>query len=99
VKKRPSGEHDPLYHAPCPNVYTTGGICQGNTLFPACSPQTIQAVLLRFMEGSLFNADLSRGKCRSCSEDVRHLWVALEGKKRFPLSQLVSCRMALRDLL
>ena len=29
VKKRPSGEADPLYHAPCPNVHTTGGICQG----------------------------------------------------------------------
>ena len=74
VKKRPSGEATPLYHAPCPNVHTTGGICQGNAPFPDCSPQTIQAALKLFMEGSLFNADLSRGKCRSYPDDVRQLW-------------------------
>lgn len=80
VKKRPSGEHDWFYHAPCPNVHTTNGICQGNTLFPTCSPQTIQAAFTLFMEGSLFNADLSRGKCRSNAEDVRQLWAELDGR-------------------
>ena len=103
VKKRPalsgptelgkskgrSGEATPLYHAPCPNVYTTGGICQGNTPFPACSPQTILPALRLFLEGSLFNADLSRGKCQSFSDDVRRLWAELDGRKRFPLAELV----------
>jgi hypothetical protein len=42
-----------------------------------------------FIEGSLFNADLSRGKCQSHPEDVRQLWSELDGRKRFPLSELV----------
>ena len=99
VKKRPSGEDDRLYHVPCPNVHTTGGICQGNAPFPDCSPQAIQAALQLFMEGSLFNADLSRGKCRSYPDDVRQLWAELDGRKRFPLSELVSTSTRLQALL
>lgn len=89
VKKRPQNEQAPLYHAPCPNVHTHGGICQGNTPFPVCSPRNIQAALTLFLEGSLFNADLSRGKCQSHPGDVRQLWAELDGRKHFPLSELV----------
>ena len=99
VKQRPVGEEEPLYHAPCPNVHPDGGICQGNTPFPVCSSQTIEAALSLFMENSLFNGDLSRGKNRGYPDDVRQLWAVLEGKKRFLLSELVSCGRLLRDLL
>lgn len=99
VKKLPSGEDDRLYDAPCPNVYVTGGICQGNTSFPDCSPQTILAALKLFMEDSLFNADLSRGKCRSYPNDVRQLWVELDGHRRFPLSELIPAQISLQSLL
>ena len=98
VKKRPSNEAALLYHAPCPNVHTTSSICQGNTPFPVSSPQTIQQALHLFLEGSLFNIDLSRGKCQSHPEDVRVLWAELDGRKRFPLSELISMNMRLRDL-
>jgi PRTRC genetic system protein B len=99
VKKRPRSERDQIYHAPCPNVHTHGGICQGNTPFPVCRGQTIQQALYLFLEGSLFNADLSRGKCQSHPEDVRQLWRELDGRKKFPLAELVSMRIKLRDLL
>jgi len=99
VKKRPSGEYDHLYHAPCPNVHTTGGIYQGNTPFPICSPRNIQTALTLFMEGSFFNADLSSGKCQSYPGDVRRLWADLDGRKRFPLSELVPAQMTLGHLL
>ena len=99
VKKRASGEDVRLYHAPCPNVHTTGGICQGNAPFPDCSPQTIQAALQLFMEGSLFNADLSRGKCRSYPDDVRQLWAELDDRKRFPVSELVPAQTRRLSLL
>lgn len=99
VKKRPSSEAVSLYHAPCPNVHTTGGICQGNTPFPICSPQTIQQALQLFMEGSLFNADLSQGKCQSHPDAVCSLWAELDGRRRFPLSELVSAQMTLWNLL
>lgn len=50
-------------------------------------------------EKSFFNGDLSRDKCHRCPDDVRQLWAVLEGKRLFPLSELVSCRRVLRDLL
>jgi hypothetical protein len=99
LSKGPFGEDARLYHAPCPNVHPTGGICQGNTQFPACAPQTIQAALTLFMEGSLFNADLSRGKCRSYPDDVRQLWAELDGRQRFPLSELAPTSTRLQALL
>lgn len=99
VKKRPSNEHDRLYHAPCPNVHTTGGICQGNTPFPICSPRNIQAALTLFLEDSLFNADLSRGKCQSHPEDVRELWAELDGRKRFPLGELVPTGRTMNSII
>jgi PRTRC genetic system protein B len=99
IKKRPSNELDQLYHAPCPNVHTHGGICQGNTPFPICSLRNIQTTLTLFLEGSLFNADLSRGKCQSHPEDVRELWAELDGRKRFPLSELVPAQMTLWNLV
>jgi PRTRC genetic system protein B len=99
VKRRPRDAHERLYHAPCPNVHHHGGVCSGNTPFPVCSPQTIEVALDLFMENSLFNGDRSRGKDRSYPDDVRQLWAELEGKKRFPLSELVGCGRVLRDLL
>jgi len=52
------------------------------------------------MEKSLFNGDLSWGKCHYYPDDVRELWAKLEGKKRFPLSELAGCRrVLLQDLL
>ncbi|MFQ5433766.1 MAG: hypothetical protein ACE5FD_02730 [Anaerolineae bacterium] len=99
VKKRPSDEHDRLYHVPCPNVHTTGSICQGNTPFPICSPRNIQTALTLFLEGSYFNADLGSGKCKSYPDDVRQLWADLDGRKRFPLSELVPAQKTIHSLL
>jgi hypothetical protein len=51
------------------------------------------------MEGSLFNADLASGKCQSYPDDVRLLWAELDGRKRFPLSELAPAQMTLRNLI
>jgi hypothetical protein len=99
LPKGPSSQHDLLFLAPCPNVYTHGGICQGNTPFPTCSPQAMSPAWHLFMEGSLFNADLIQGKCQSHPQDVRQLWAELDGRKRFPLSELVPANMTLGNLL
>ncbi len=99
MSKGPSSEHARLYRAPCPNVYPQGNICQGNTPFPSCSSQTIQTALQMFMEDSYFNADLCVGKCASYESDVRQLWGKLDGKKRFPLKELLPTQKKLRDLL
>jgi PRTRC genetic system protein B len=99
VKRRPRDEHERLYHAPCPNVHHHGGICSGNMPFPACSSQTIETALSLFLENSLFNGDLSRGKCRRYPDDVRELWAKLVGGRRFPMTELMSCGKVLQELL
>ena len=99
IKRRPRDARCRLYHAPCPNVHLHGAICQGNTPFPACTPETIIPSVNLFLEGSGFNGDLAQGKCQSHPNNVLTLWEELEGKDQFPLSELVSCRRVLRDLL
>ncbi len=99
VKKRPLDRRIPLYHAPCPNVFGNGGICSGTTPFPACSAATMEKALTLFWEGSLFNGHMSRGKCQSQPKDVRKLWQKLDGRKRFPLSELLPLNKTLYSLL
>jgi len=99
IKRRPRDVHCRLYHAPYPNVYLHGAICQGNAPFPACTPETITPSLSLFLEGSSFNGDLAQGKCRSHPDNVLALWKELAGKKRFPLKELVGCGKVLRDLM
>jgi PRTRC genetic system protein B len=89
VRRRPGNGREPLYAAPCPNVHHTGDICRGEARFPVCAADTIRAALHLFLEGSVFNSHLSNDKCKSYPEDVRQLWAALAGKKRFPLKELV----------
>lgn len=99
LPKGPLDQHAPLFHTPCPNVYSNGRVCAGSTPFPTCTAQTIHHALTLFMEGSHFNADLSNNKCRRHPHDVRQLWQELDGKKRFPLGQLIPMRCTLSDLL
>jgi hypothetical protein len=99
VKTRPLDGRIPLYHAPCPNVFGDGRICPGTTPFPACSAGAIEEALTLFWEGSLFNSHLSRDKCQSQPADVRKLWQKLDGRKRFPLSELIPAQKTLQSLL
>ena len=95
VKRRPHEMPIELYHCPTPNVHSNGVICQGSVPFPVCASNTIKPALPLFLEGSLFNGDLTAHKCRSFPEDVRHLWSQLEGAKRFPAGELMQARAEL----
>jgi len=88
LKGRPKAPPFDLYHFPGPNVHPNGAICQGTAAFPVCTAGTIEAALSLFLEGSLFNGDLTHGKCRSHPDDVRALWAELDGKERFPWREL-----------
>jgi hypothetical protein len=92
VKRRPQAVAFDLYHCPTPNVHPDGIICQGSVPFPACASDTIEQALSLFLEGSLFNGDLAAGKCRRFPDDVRKLWLQLDGAKRFPAGELVKAR-------
>jgi hypothetical protein len=84
---------------PTPTSILSRRYLPGQHPFPLCSTQNIDVALTLFLEGSYFNGDLSQGKCRRYADDVRCLWADLDGKKRFPLSELVEARMTLRSLL
>lgn len=99
LKRRPRDEQEPLYIAPCPNVHSDGGICQGNTPFPVCTAGSIHLALRLFLEGSAFNGHLSQGKSVSEGEDVRRLWAKLDGRRRFPVGELVAMGRSVGELL
>lgn len=92
VKRRPRQMPFEFYHCPTPNVHPTGVVCQGSAPFPGCASDTIDRALNLFLEGSLFNGDLAANKCRSFPDDVRDLWMQLDGAKRFPRGELVLAR-------
>jgi hypothetical protein len=94
VKRRPQALPVELFHCPTPNVHPDGIICQGNVPFPACASATIEQALSLFLEGSLFNGDLAAGKCRRFPDDVRKLWMQLEGANRFPAGELIAAQRA-----
>jgi PRTRC genetic system protein B len=97
VKQRPPTPQAPLYQAPCPNVYPDGRICPGTTPFPVCATATIQAAFQCFISSG-FNRDLGLGKCQSQPNDILALWAQLQGRKRFPLAELVPSSVTLSNL-
>jgi hypothetical protein len=98
VKERPIDSRAPLYHFPAPNVNGNGLICAGSAPFPECRPESIYDALRLFLEGSRFNNDLSANKCRAFPKNVGELWRELDGKRKFPLKELVPMQRQLREL-
>lgn len=78
-----------LFDAPFPNVHPGGKICWGNNVPPLASAATSQSAWKLFF-GSPFNNHLVKGKIKHQEEDVRKLLVALNGKGKFPASQLMA---------
>jgi PRTRC genetic system protein B len=101
VRERPAALTAPLYHAPFPNVYPDGRICQGTATFPAARAATIHAAARVFLGGSRFNRDLSQGKSGQYPQDVTRLWADLDqaGATEFPLADLQPTRQTLADLV
>ena len=103
VKRRPNTLDVPLYHAPIPNVFTSGSICWGtvervsDTALAGVSLAEGWAQLL----GSPFGSHACGGKSKAHRDDVRKQLVALEaaGKKRYPTSDLIAAKRTLADAL
>ena len=85
--KEPFSPQACLFDAPFPNVHGGGQICWGNNTPPLANPANAQSAWRLFFE-SPFNSHLVQGKTRQHKDDVRKLLVKLNGKSKFPLSQL-----------
>ena len=94
VKTRPTTLAARLYHAPLPNVYQNGSICWGSVPTPTVEQLagTDLSPEWSLLLGSVFTSHGVHGKRRSTPEDIRQLYIALEGRhaRSYPTKDLMS---------
>jgi hypothetical protein len=100
VKKRPENLDIPLYHAPLPNVYSSGNICWGNVRLNVQQGSSL-AEDWKLLLGSAFGTHSVGGKSYMNLSDVRQtlLWLAKEQKRVYLKRDLVSANQSLRQVL
>lgn len=88
----------PLYKAPFPNCYTSGGICWGNVgQIPEATTKTIGMVARLFLAESEFNLHVADGKSVAFPNSVVARWQQLEasGAEAYPLDDLMPAECSL----
>lgn len=99
---RPESLTDELYHAPLPNIYSSGSICWGSvsrgTTFKGMSlAQDWQNLL-----GSAFGTHICNGKSRKYPDDIRKMLLELNDNQRrrvYPRTDLIPAKTNLAALL
>jgi hypothetical protein len=88
VKRRPATLSAPLYHAPLPNVFSSGSICWGNV--PLAENTSLAADWQRLL-GSPFGNHAVSGKSRQQRGDIRDLLLHLGAthKRTYPTRDLI----------
>lgn len=103
VKKRPQRLDAPLYHAPLPNIYTSGSICWGTVrkvsdtaLAGASLHEDFQQLL-----GSPFGDHAVSSKSAAYRQDIRQQLIALEKRKArvYPKPDLIPTPATLAQFL
>ncbi len=94
VKKMPAGETDQVYEAPLCNIFADGRSCAGSHKYPTNVGETVQNFFVSFFSP----AGELNGRSRKFPKSVILLWEFLDGKKRFPVKDLVDyCQV--KDLM
>jgi len=85
AKKKPKSPEEHIYHAPLFNIYTNGRTCPGTHKFPEKVSEIPESFFTSFftMEASY------GGRSKSHPDSLLSLWEELDGKRRYPLSDLV----------
>lgn len=103
VKKRPSDMDEPLFHAPLPNVFTSGAICWGSV--KRVSDEALAGASLKddwtMLLGSPFGDHACSGKSKAHPSDIRKQLIELEGKKArvYPKRDLIPVKKTLGQVL
>jgi PRTRC genetic system protein B len=92
------GPAAPLYHAPLPNINGRGSVCLGSTRLPSFDPLAGAPAWDAFW-GSAFSSHQVSGKSKRHPGDVRLLLLELDGRKRFPLDDLLPASLTLAEWL
>jgi len=85
AKRRPRSADETVYHAPLFNLFRDGRTCSGTHRFPADVSEIPESFFQSFFT---VEAD-HRGRSKKYPDDLLRLWEELDGKKRYPLGDLV----------
>lgn len=94
-----SAHFDPrakLAKAPFANVHADGRVCWGQNAAQDAEPMKARETWERFFD-TVFNNDLANGKCNSEPRNVNSLLIALDGKTKFPASELVETGLTIAE--
>ena len=103
VKKRPTTLEAELFHAPLPNVFSSGSVCWGTV--QRVSDEALAGASLAAdwdqLLGSSFGDHAVSGKSKSHRDDIRQKLIELEAKsaKRYPTGDLFSVRRTLAQVI
>lgn|SRR5487761_1954640 len=85
VAKKPTKETDAIYHAPFTNIFRDGRSCPGSHKYPTRVADMVESFFISFFSAT---ADLT-GRSKKFPKNVVSLWESLDGKKRYPIDDLV----------
>jgi len=85
AKRKPKTTQDTVYHAPLFNLFKDGRSCPGTHKYPEDISQIPDSFFRSFFSPT---AD-TRGRSKKYPNDLLKLWEELDGKDRYPLSDLV----------
>jgi len=85
VKSKPKKETDTVYRAPLANIFANGLSCPGSHKFPTRLEDMVESFFTSFFSAT---ADL-HNRSKQFPGNVIHLWEFLNGKKKYPLADLV----------
>ena len=103
VKARPTTLDTPLFHAPLPNVFSSGGICWGSVrrVTDGALQGNSLAADWDMLLGSPFGDHAVSGKSKSHPQDIRQKLIDLERRKArvYPKSDLIPIKRTLAQAL
>ena len=85
AKRRPASVEDTTYHAPLFNVFRDGRTCPGTHKYPQYIGEIPESFFRSFFTPTADHA----GRSKRYPDSLLKLWEELDGKKRYPLGDLV----------
>ena len=86
VKRRPTTPEEPIYRAPLYNVYPDGNTCPGSHKYS----EDVSKIPDEFFT-AFFTQSLGGEVSHKYGHDLLKLWENIDGKRRFPLRDLMPC--------
>ena len=91
AKSRPTGAEQQLFRAPAFNVFSDGRVCPGSHRFP----EEVGLIPESFFQSFFSLTGDTRNRSKKHTDNLHALWEELDGKRKYPLKDLVpQCTVA-----